>query len=173
MILEHGENIFLDISSTRIDALSPSLRMRRNPPPKLMHFPHLYECVETCSIEVFCMLSQPLPDLAGHHLSLSNILERIFDSVVNRITRQILSTVNRKHFFVNILCIESFCPQKRPTERYLSLAQSSSTVAILTTEPSLCYLDCHEAGLCCYVLIHIENLLHPLQLFCFHLCDSS
>jgi hypothetical protein len=27
----------------------------------------------------------------------------------------------------------------------------------------VCYLDCHEAGLCCYVMIHIENLLRPLQ----------
>jgi hypothetical protein len=31
------------------------------------------------------------------------------------------------------------------------------------------YLDCHEAGLCCYLAIHIENVLHPLQLFYFHL----
>jgi hypothetical protein len=34
----------------------------------------------------------------------------------------------------------------------------------------VCYLDCHEAGLCCYLVIHIENLLRPLQLFYFHLC---
>jgi hypothetical protein len=33
----------------------------------------------------------------------------------------------------------------------------------------ICYLDCHEAGLCCYLVIHIENLLHPLQLFYFYL----
>jgi hypothetical protein len=33
----------------------------------------------------------------------------------------------------------------------------------------VCYLDCHEAGLCCYQVKHIENLLHPLQLFYFHL----
>jgi hypothetical protein len=31
------------------------------------------------------------------------------------------------------------------------------------------YLDCHEAGLCCYLVIHIENLLRPLQLLYFHL----
>jgi hypothetical protein len=31
------------------------------------------------------------------------------------------------------------------------------------------YVDCHEAGLCCYLVIHIENILHPLQLFYFHL----
>jgi hypothetical protein len=33
----------------------------------------------------------------------------------------------------------------------------------------VCYLDCHETGLCCYLVIHIENLLRPLQLFYFHL----
>jgi hypothetical protein len=53
---------------------------------------------------------------------------------------------------------------------------ASSTVAILTTESSLwtciliCYLDCHKAGLCCYLVTDIENLLRPLQLFYFHLC---
>jgi hypothetical protein len=31
----------------------------------------------------------------------------------------------------------------------------------------VCYLDWHEAGLCCYLVIHIEN---PLQLFYFYLC---
>jgi hypothetical protein len=33
------------------------------------------------------------------------------DPAVNRYTRQTLPTVNRKHFFMNILCIESFSPQ--------------------------------------------------------------
>jgi hypothetical protein len=32
------------------------------------------------------------------------------------------------------------------------------------------YLACHEAGLWCYLVIHIETLLHPLQLFYFYLC---
>jgi hypothetical protein len=32
-----------------------------------------------------------------------------------------------------------------------------------------CFLDCHEAGPCCYLVIHIENLLHRLQLFYFNL----
>jgi hypothetical protein len=31
----------------------------------------------------------------------------------------------------------------------------------------VCYLDSHEAGLCCYLVIRIENLLRPLQLFYF------
>jgi hypothetical protein len=26
----------------------------------------------------------------------------------------------------------------------------------------VCYLHCHEAGMCCYLVIHIENLLQPI-----------
>jgi hypothetical protein len=33
----------------------------------------------------------------------------------------------------------------------------------------VCYLGCHETGLCCYLVIHIENLLWPLQMFYIHL----
>jgi hypothetical protein len=33
----------------------------------------------------------------------------------------------------------------------------------------VCYLYCHEPGLFWYLVIHIENLLRPLQLFYFHL----
>jgi hypothetical protein len=50
--------------------------------------------------------------------------------VANRFTQQTLPTVNRKHFFKNILYIESFCPQKTHTESCSSLVHSSSTVAI-------------------------------------------
>jgi hypothetical protein len=39
----------------------------------------------------------------------------------------------------------------------------------LNTCKCVCYLDFHEAGLCCYLVIHVENLLHLLQLFYFHL----
>jgi hypothetical protein len=32
----------------------------------------------------------------------------------------------------------------------------------------VCYIDCHEAGLCCYVLIHIENLkIYYIHYSCF------
>jgi hypothetical protein len=46
---EHGEkkHLFLDISSTNTDTLLPLL----------------YQCIETRSIEVFWLLSQPLPHL--------------------------------------------------------------------------------------------------------------
>jgi hypothetical protein len=39
----------------------------------------------------------------------------------------------------------------------------------LNTRMRVCYLDCHETGLCCYLAMDIENLLRPLQLFYFHL----
>jgi hypothetical protein len=35
-----------------------------------------------------------------------------------------------------------------------------------------CYVECNKDGLCCYLVIHIENLLLPLQLFYFHSCPS-
>jgi hypothetical protein len=62
-----------------------------------------------------------------------------------------------------------------PTKKN-AVIHSSSTVTILTTKTSLWTCACLSAtlsvkkmGLCCYLVIHIENLLHPLQLFYFHL----
>jgi hypothetical protein len=91
---------------------------------------------------------------------------------VNRFMRQTLPTVNRNYFFMNILCIESFCPQKRTTERCSSVLHSSSMVTILTTKTSFWTWRlrfCYVAGLCCYLVTYIENLLHSLQLFYFRL----
>jgi hypothetical protein len=39
------------------------------------------------------------------------------------------------------------------------------TIIIIKDHPlnirmRVCYQDCHEAGLCCYLVTHIENLLH-------------
>jgi hypothetical protein len=39
----------------------------------------------------------------------------------------------------------------------------------LNMRTRVCYHDCHEAGLCCYLMVHIGNLLRPLHLFYFHL----
>jgi hypothetical protein len=103
-------------------------------------------------------------------------LREILYSVVNRFTRQTLPTVNRKHFFMNILCIESFCSQN--THNWTLLFGSTLLKhdrrfdywnQPLNIRIHVCYLDCHEAGLCSYLVIHTENLLRPLQLFYFHL----
>jgi uncharacterized membrane protein len=77
---------------------------------------------------------------------------------------------------VNILCIESFCPQKMHNKTMFI----NSTVKHghhfdywnlpLNMRMRICYLECYEAGLCCYLMIHIKTLLHQLQLFYFYLC---
>jgi hypothetical protein len=61
---------------------------------------------------------------------------------VNRFTRKTLPTVNINYFFMNILCIESFCPQKkRTTERWSSVVHSS-TVGILISVTSFWTCAC-------------------------------
>jgi hypothetical protein len=39
----------------------------------------------------------------------------------------------------------------------------------LNARMCVCYVDCHGARLCCYLMIHIGNLLHTLHLCYFHL----
>jgi hypothetical protein len=94
----------------------------------------------------------------------------------NHFTRKTFPTVNRKYFFMNILCIESFCPQKKHNRTLLlgSILIKHGRHFDYWNQPlnigmRVCYLDGHEVGLCCYLVIHTENLLHALQLFYFHL----
>jgi hypothetical protein len=54
-------------------------------------------------------------------------LRESLDPVANHSTWQTLLTINRKHFFMNILCIESFCPQNCTIERCSLVVHSSST----------------------------------------------
>jgi hypothetical protein len=112
-------HLFLDISSTNNETLVPSL----------------CQCVETRSIEVFWLLSQPLPPLR-FNLVISETFAKILGPVVNGFMQQTLPTVNRKHFFMNILRIESFCPHKTQKQRCSSTV-NSSTDAILTTKTSV------------------------------------
>jgi hypothetical protein len=68
-----------------------------------------------------------------YHLRLTNVLERIFRTVVNRYTLQTLPTVSTKHFFMNILCIESIFPQKTHNRKLLfgSIPQARSPFWLL------------------------------------------
>jgi hypothetical protein len=107
--------------------------------------------------------------------SASSSLREFLNPVVNRFTRPKLPTVNRNHFFMNILCIESFCLQKTHNTTLLFGGvhlkhgrNSDYWNQPLNMRMRVCYLDCHEAGLCCYLVIHIENLLRSLQLLYFH-----
>jgi hypothetical protein len=40
---------------------------------------------------------------------------------------------------------------------------------LLNMRMRFCYLDCHDAGLCCYLVIHTESILHIFHLCFFHL----
>jgi hypothetical protein len=101
---------------------------------------------------------------------------KVCHPVVNHFAWQTLPTVSRKHFFMNVPCIESFCPQKTPN-RTLFFGSFLHELGChfdyrnqpLNMRMYVWYLDCYEAGMCCYLLIHVENLLRPLQLFYFHL----
>jgi hypothetical protein len=162
MIFESGKKyLFFDISSRNIDTLVPSL----------------YQCVETRSIEVFwLLLSQPLPHL---RFNLFVISETFATMVVFERIKQMgdtLPTVNRNRFLMNILSIESFCTQKKTHNRTLlfgSILKNGRHFDYwnqpLNMRMDICYLDRHETGLCCYLVRHIENLSHQLQMFQFNL----
>jgi hypothetical protein len=95
------------MSSTNTDTLVPSL----------------YQYVETRNVKVFWLLSQPLTHFRSNLFVIS---ETFSTPVVNRFTRWAASTLNRQHIFINILCIESFCPQNRTTERCSVLLPSDT-----------------------------------------------
>jgi hypothetical protein len=84
------------------------------------------------------------------------------------------NTSHRKQetFFYEYLWHWVLLPErKRTIERYSSVVMSLEHYwnQSLNMCIRVCYLNCHEAGLCCHLVIHIENLLHQLQLFYFHL----
>jgi hypothetical protein len=135
--------------------------------------PSLYQCVETRRAEVFWLLSQPLPYLR-FHLFISETF-----------ATQLWTVLRDKHFPLqtgNISLWISFAlglfGHKTETHNRTLLFGSTQLKhgrnfdywnQPLNTRMRLGYLDCHEGGLCCYLVIHIENLLRSLQLFYLHL----
>jgi hypothetical protein len=140
------------------------------PPPTLIHMPIAlplrrnpqHRSLLNCCLSHVCT-----------SVSTSWPLREFLDQVVNRFEPQTFPTVNRKHFFMNRLCIESFCLQK--TKHNKTLLFGSTLLKHgrhfdywnqpLNMSMLVCYLDCEEAGLCCYLLIHTEKPLHPLKMF--------
>jgi hypothetical protein len=134
--------LFLDISSTNTDTLVSSL----------------YQCVKTHSIEVFWLLSQPLPFQPLRHQR--NLCHVSWPSCEPLCATNI-PTASRKRFIMNILCIESFWPQET-CNRMLpfgsTLLKNSRHFDYwnqpLNIRMRVCYRDCHEVRLCCYLVIH-------------------
>jgi hypothetical protein len=152
------KQLFLDVSSTNIDTFVPSL----------------YQCVETRSIYAFWLLSQPLPHLVGHHMRLSNVLERISPPSYERLCATNTSHRKQETFLYEDLYHWVLLPTKKKTLLFGIILLTRGRYFDYRNQPlnmsmRLCYLDCHEAGLCCYLVMHIETQLHSLQLFYFHL----
>jgi hypothetical protein len=77
---------------------------------------------------------------------------------------------------MNIICFESFCPHKthNKTLIFRTLLENCGHFDYwnqrLNMRMRICYLDCHEAGLCCYLVIHIET--YYVYCSCFtSICD--
>jgi hypothetical protein len=102
------------------------------------------------------LLSQSqLADLVRHHLRLSNVCERI-----SQLSCEPLYMTNTSHPKQEIFLYEY------PVHgRHFDYWNQPLNVCM-----RVYYLDCHEAGLCCHLVIHTENVLHPLQLF-YSICD--
>jgi hypothetical protein len=155
------KHLFLDVSPTNIDTLVPSL----------------YDCVETRSIEVYWLLSansappfQPL----RHQPNVCH---------VSRPSCEPLYTTNISHrkqetFLYEYPLHSDLLPTKEKTlNRTLLFGDTHLKHGChfgygnqpLNIRIYVLYLDCHKAGLCCYLVIHIGNLLRQLQPFYFHL----
>jgi hypothetical protein len=143
------------------------------PPPLSIHLSHLFSnSSKPAAQKSFdCCLSHFRTSVSTSSSSAKRLPPRL-----NCFTRQKLPTVNRKYLLINTLCSASFYQRKTHN---LTLFFGSKLLKHcrhvdyrfqpLTMSMRVCYLDCYEAGLCCYLVMHIENLLRPLQLFFFHL----
>jgi hypothetical protein len=99
----------------------------------------------------------------------------VFHQGLNRFTLETLPAINRKHVFMNTICCESFSPQKthKRTLLFGSILLKHGRRCDYWNKPlnmrmRVCYLDSKEAGLCCCLVMQMENLLRPLQLLYFH-----
>jgi hypothetical protein len=131
----------------------------------------LYQCAETRSIKVF--------DCSLNHFRTWSRISATSEPPWEDVSTQLWTVLRHKHFppqTGNIslwipFALSSFAHEKRRKERRYSVVYSSSPVGILALNMRMrvCYLNCHEAWLCCYLLIHTENLLRPLELLYFQL----
>jgi hypothetical protein len=144
-------------------------------PVQLLHCLSLSSCqlelILPPAAQLFLLQSQR-GDLVGHRLRLSNVLE-----VISRPSCEPLYAINTSHCkqerFLWVLWLTKRKPQKT-TLLFGSILLKQGRHYDYQNHPldmrmHMCYLDCHGAGLYCYLVIHVETPLHPLQLFYFHL----
>jgi hypothetical protein len=116
--------------------------------------PYIYQCVER-SIKVFYTFF--FSATSSSPFQSHRIQGNICHTDVKNFTWKKLSNVNRKHFFMNMLCIESLCPQETQNRTLLfgSIRFRHSRLLdcwyqTLNWSLRVCYLDLHEVGLWCY-----------------------
>jgi hypothetical protein len=151
-----GKNhLFLEISPTNIDTLVSSL----------------YSSSFDCCLSHFFTWSSTI-------WYFRTSLREFLDPVVNCFTRQTLPTVNRKPLLVSSVS-SPFAHKGRKTPLLFgsTLLEHGRRFDYWNQPLNMlihfCYLDCHAVGLCCYLVIYIEKLLHQLQVIYFHLCRIS
>jgi hypothetical protein len=115
-------------------------------------------------------------DLVDHHRRLSNVLERICRPSCEPLYAT--NTFRRKQEpFLYEYHLHWVLPstKKCTTERCSSVVNPQARSHVdywnkpLNIRMRVCNVDCHAVGLCCYLVIHIDTMLRPLQLFYFHL----
>jgi hypothetical protein len=121
-VFDAGKNIYFSIyPPTTLIHLSHRLPVLRNPQNK-----NLLSVVTTHFAPV------------GYYLRLFEFL----DPAVNHFTQQTLPTVNMKRFYINVLCIESFCPQKNSQQNAAYVLYSNLSINFVYHE------DFHGFYLC-------------------------
>jgi hypothetical protein len=146
------KHLILDISSANIDT----------------HVPSLYQCVDTGSIRAFFLTlisaTTALPFQALSHQR--NICHFIYEPLYVTNTSQ----RKQKTFLYEYPLHSVLLPTKTHNRTLLFIIRLLKHGRHfdywnqpLNMRMSVCYLDSHEAGPCCYLVINIENLLRPSQ----------
>jgi hypothetical protein len=140
------------------------------PPPAMIHLSHRFTSAsKPASWKSFvCCLSHFRTTVSTSSSSAKRFPPRLNPLYTTNASHRKQETFLYEHPFHWVL----LSTKNRTTEPCSSVIHSSSTDywnQPVNMRVFVCYLDCHEAGLCCYLVIYIENPLRPLQLFYFHL----
>jgi hypothetical protein len=132
-----------------------------------------YTVLTSCQLEP----TVPSASIAVSTGRLGRTPSATFERPWENFSTQLLTALHNKHLppqTGNIsLCLSFalslFCPQTKTLLFDSVLLKHGHHLdnwnQALNMRMRVCYLDCREAWLCCYLVTHTENLLLPLQLF--------